>query len=72
MRTLLIIIALALIFMIGKQLVQTPRSEKRTQTLTGKMVRCTNCGIFVPENEALEQDGHFYCSREHRDAGERS
>ncbi len=69
MRTLLIFIALALIFMIGKRLVQKPRAEKRTQPLSGKMVRCAHCGIYIPENEAFEQAGHSYCSREHRDAG---
>ncbi len=68
MRTLLIFIALALIVMVGKQLLRKPRSRGRTQNAPGKMVQCANCGIFVPENEAIVQDGRFYCSRQHRDA----
>ena len=71
MRTLLIFIALVLIVMIGRQLLRKPRRTRRTQIESGKMVQCANCGIFVPENEAIEQGGHFYCSTEHRDAMQR-
>ena len=67
MRTLLIFIALALIVMVGRQLLGKPRVTPRTRGVTGRMVRCASCGIFVPEHEALEKDGNFYCSREHRD-----
>lgn len=68
MRTLLIFIALALIVMIGKRLLQKPHGTPRMRSVSGNMVQCANCGVFVPENEAFERDGHFYCSREHRDA----
>lgn len=68
MRTLLIFIALALIVMAGRQLLRKPRDVPRTRSVSGRMVRCSHCGIFVPEQEALEKDGQLYCSREHRDA----
>lgn len=68
MRTLLIFIALALIVMVGKQLLRKPRAPHRSRTVTGRMVQCAICGIYVPEHEALEQNGRHYCSREHRDA----
>lgn len=29
------------------------------------MVRCEQCGTHIPEKEAIEQDGHYYCSRAH-------
>ena len=68
MRTLLIFIALAVIVMIIKRLwLQKPRTPKNRE-LTGKMVQCETCGIFIPEHEALERGGHQYCSGEHRDA----
>ncbi len=28
-------------------------------------IKCDHCGVFVPESEALEQDGNHYCCREH-------
>ncbi len=68
MRTLLIFIALALFVMIGRQLLLKPRSTRRRRSMTGKMVPCASCGIYIPENEAFERDGRLYCSREHRDA----
>ena len=30
-----------------------------------KMVRCKVCQLHIPENEALQQAGDFYCSQEH-------
>jgi uncharacterized protein len=71
MRTLLILIALAVIVMIVKRLWLQPRRPPVNRELNGKMVQCGNCGIFVPQHEALERDGHYYCSREHRDASKR-
>jgi len=68
MRILLIFIALALVVMIGKRLLQQPRRASHTRGVSGKMVPCAGCGVFVPEDEALERDGRLYCSREHRDA----
>lgn len=68
MRTLLIFVALALIVMIARQLLRKPRSLLRRHSVTGKMVPCASCGIYIPENEAFERDGRLYCSREHRDA----
>ncbi len=30
------------------------------------MVRCADCGLHVPQNEALQAQGKYYCSDEHR------
>lgn len=30
-----------------------------------KMVRCDVCQLHIPEKEALQHDGKFYCSQEH-------
>lgn len=30
-----------------------------------KMVRCDICRLHVPENEALEKNGTYYCCQEH-------
>lgn len=70
MRTLLIFIALALIVMVGKQLLRKPRPDTAQREITGRMVQCARCGMFVPADEALERDGRHYCSREHRDAAD--
>lgn len=30
-----------------------------------KMVACDICQLHIPENEALQRDGKFYCSQKH-------
>ena len=29
------------------------------------MVQCKTCKLHIPENEALEKNGEYYCSQEH-------
>lgn len=45
------------------------QEQVRHQEPSRNMVKCAHCGIHIPEGEALERDGHHYCSPEHRDAG---
>ncbi len=33
------------------------------------MLRCAQCGIYVPADEAIEATGRVYCSREHAAKG---
>lgn len=34
-----------------------------------RMVACRHCGVNLPRSEALEENGRFYCSDEHRRLG---
>ncbi|MGB5260917.1 MAG: PP0621 family protein [Gammaproteobacteria bacterium] len=69
MRMLLIFIALAIIVMVIKRLwlQPRPRAAKRTQ-LSGQMVQCKYCGMYIPEPEAIRGEDQWYCSKQHRDA----
>ena len=67
MRTLVIIIVLALIIMIARRLWQTPRPPAKPGRQPGQMVQCANCGIYIPAQEALRHGEHFYCSQAHLD-----
>jgi uncharacterized protein len=42
------------------------RSRKQSQQT---MIRCSHCGIHLPQAEALAGDRGFFCSQEHRLAG---
>jgi uncharacterized protein len=33
-----------------------------------RMVRCEYCGLFLPENETIVSDSHFYCCKQHESA----
>ena len=67
MRTLIIIIILALIVMIAKRLLQKPQTPARRSPTNEHMVQCANCGIYIPEQEALQRAGRYYCSQTHLD-----
>jgi uncharacterized protein len=30
------------------------------------MVRCARCGLYVPEHDAVNSAGRYYCSTQHR------
>ena len=71
MRTLIIIIALVLIFIIAKRQWQKPRppaqSGQQPGQQQGKMLQCANCGIYIPEQEAFHRGDRPYCSQAHLD-----
>ncbi len=68
LRTLLILIALAIVFMAAKRLLAGRRQDGGSRLKqSGSMVQCTTCGMYVPEDEAIAVSGRFYCSRKHLD-----
>jgi uncharacterized protein len=67
MRTILILLALALIVMIGKRLLTSPRPRGPRREVSGNMVQCARCGIYIPQHEALQRNGRSYCCPAHRD-----
>lgn len=42
---------------------EKPTMNKKEKIDT--MVRCQYCEVHVPQNEAVEKNGHWYCSQEH-------
>ena len=67
MRTLLIFIALILIVAIGKRLLLSARRTPPRREISGDMVQCARCGMYIPRDEAIAANGRFYCSPAHRD-----
>lgn len=45
---------------------KNPSSSEQQQNST-VMVQCKICKLHIPENEALQKDGDFYCSQAHLD-----
>lgn len=72
MRMLLILIALAIIVLVIKRLWLQPRADSQQRRhLSGQMVQCQHCGIYVPEQEAVQHEDQWYCSQEHLQADRR-
>jgi uncharacterized protein len=65
-RTLIILIAIALVFIAVRGLWRSSRPAGRRGQHAARMVQCAHCGIYVPEHEALASGGRYYCSDEHR------
>ena len=65
------LIVIALIVYLVIQIIKRWSANKNAQN-KGKleeqnMVRCETCQLHLPENEALQKDGKFYCSQAHID-----
>lgn len=68
------LIVLALVFWLLYRMALRLLSKNETKApprpkVGTDMVRCAHCGIHIPKSEALQRDGHDYCSEEHREAG---
>jgi uncharacterized protein len=66
LRTLVILIAVALVVMAVRGLLRSSRPAGRGGQKSARMVQCAHCGMYVPEHEALASGGRFYCSDAHR------
>lgn len=71
LRTLLILIAVAIIVMAARRLFFNKPSATQAGRKSGKMVQCASCGIYIPETEALTDAGRSYCSRAHLEEDKR-
>jgi hypothetical protein len=47
------------------------RKPPSAARVPARMVQCSHCALYLPEDEALRQDAAFYCSEEHRRHGPR-
>lgn len=67
-----IILLLVLAFVVYAMIKGTTRGNRRPQAPERPpehMVACAHCKVNLPESEAIEDGGTFYCSAEHRRLG---
>ncbi len=66
MKIIAIVLPLFLIWWIIRTLLRTqPNIEKKPPDSAKKIVACQQCGLHVPEDEAVTAQGRSYCSIEH-------
>jgi len=67
-RLIAIAFIIWLVIYIARQLLQKHGQSpgKKPAMKIGTMVRCEHCGLHIPENEAINENGHYYCCEEHR------
>ena len=67
-RTILVIIAIAAIFLILRQMLgRRNLPGNAPKRLPDHMVCCARCGLHIPKTEALTTNGRYYCCTAHRD-----
>ena len=64
---LLILLAIAWLayrlFRAWQRSLQQPKAKSRPQV--ENVVRCHTCQLHIPETEAIEKNGRYYCSQQH-------
>jgi uncharacterized protein len=65
LRSLVILIAVALVIYAARRLWQSSRPAGRRDQKSARMVQCAHCGVYIPEHEALTRGDRYYCSAEH-------
>ena len=56
----------------GRKASASARKPKEHASPAGeRMVGCAHCGINLPQTEALEEDGAYFCGEAHRRLGAR-
>jgi uncharacterized protein len=44
---------------------EPPSTEKETPKSLPSLIACEKCGLHLPRLEAIEKQGHYFCSMEH-------
>jgi len=67
---LVVLFFAGLFFLLKVRLREHGRQQDRKKTARGsrktlESVRCRECGVFVPKDQAVRRDGEDFCSWEH-------
>ena len=77
MRTLFLLIALWLVYVIGKHLLKQqqqvkPPPRETDEKIPQATVKCAQCGVYLPAQEAITDAQFSYCCKAHRDQHQKS
>jgi uncharacterized protein len=66
-KLLLFLVFVAVVYFVVRGMMRRSRDRTRPRVPPPeRMVPCSHCGLNLPQSEALESRGRFYCSDEHR------
>ena len=69
-KLLILIVAAAVIYFVIRGMIRRS-GGRQSPPPAERMVACRHCGLNLPQSEALEGSGRFYCSEEHWRLGPR-
>jgi uncharacterized protein len=64
-KLLVLLVAAAVVYYLIRGMIRKGGSRQAPPPAE-RMVACVHCGLNLPQSEALESGGGFYCSEEHR------
>ena len=66
-RILLLLIGIGLVIAILTHFARgSSRITEKKPKHVDKVVECRYCGTYIPEQEAIESNGSYYCCEQHR------
>jgi uncharacterized protein len=67
-KFLLLILVGIVVYLLWRGLSRSarPGGDPRQASDSERMVGCSQCGVHLPISEAVEVDGNYFCSDEHR------
>ena len=68
-RIILLVVVALVAYVVIKALVRARRRPDAEHRMPERMVSCVHCGVHLPQSEALEEAGNFFCSDAHRRLG---
>ena len=64
-RSLIIIAAIALVYLLVKNRLQQRQSNKKRESISSQTVQCIQCETYLPDNEAISADDQYFCCKQH-------
>lgn len=64
-RSLIIIAALIMVYLLVKNRLQQRQLNKTQKTTRANTVQCMQCEIYIPDNEAVSIDKQHFCCKQH-------
>ena len=71
-RLLFWIILIAAAFWLWRRLTSKPTASNKPQETTVMTVRCVQCGVHLPREQALQSHDRWYCRQAHLEQDNKS
>ncbi|MFA5913479.1 MAG: PP0621 family protein [Burkholderiales bacterium] len=65
-KLLLLILAVVVLWRLAKGSRRKERADSAPKPVPERMVSCAHCGLYLPQSEAIGEEGRYFCCAEHR------
>ncbi len=65
-KLLLLILAVVAVWWLAKGFRRKDAAKDAAEAAPEQMVTCSHCGLYLPQSEAILEQGRYFCCDEHR------